>query len=190
MGALTGLSVLWLPILISAAVVFVASSIIHMALGYHKADYQKVPNEDRFMDAVRPLAIPPGDYMVPRVSSSAEMKSPEFCEKLAQGPVVMMTVYPSGPFGMGKQLFQWFLFSVVVSGFAAYVAGRVLAPGAEYLAVFRFTGVTAFLAYSVALWPMSIWYKRSWGTTIRSTIDGLIYALLTGGVFGWLWPKM
>jgi hypothetical protein len=78
---------------------------------------------------------------------------------------------------------------VVVGVFAAYVAGRALPPGSHYLHVFRFAGVAAFLAYSVALWQMSIWYQRAWSITIKSTIDGLIYALLTAGTFGWLWPR-
>jgi hypothetical protein len=55
--------------------------------------------------------------------------------------------------------------------------------------VFRFAGTTAFIGYSVALWQMSIWYRRAWSTTIKATVDGLIYALLTAGVFGWLWPR-
>ena len=186
---MTGLSALWLPFLLSAVFVFLASSIIHMATPWHKGDYPKVPNEDRVMDALRPLAIPPGDYMVPRASSSQEMRSPEFLERMKQGPVLVMTVMPSGEFGMGRSLVLWFLYSVVVGIFAAYIAGRALPPGAEYLAVFRFAGATAFVGYSAALWQMSIWYRRAWSTTIRSTIDGLVYAALTALVFGWLWPK-
>jgi hypothetical protein len=186
---MTGLSALWLPILLSAVAVFVASSIIHMATPWHKSDYPKVPNEDRVMDALRPLAIPPGDYMVPRASSSQEMRSPEFLERLKKGPVLVMTVLPSGEFGMARSLVLWFLFAVVVGIFAGYIAGRALPPGAEYLAVFRFAGATAFIGYSLALWQMSIWYRRALGTTIRSTIDGLVYAGLTAGMFGWLWPR-
>jgi hypothetical protein len=186
---MTGLSALWLPILLSAVIVFVVSSIIHTATSWHKSDYPKVPNEDRVMEALRPFAIPPGDYMVPRASSSQEMRSPEFAERLNKGPVLVMTVLPTGPWAMGRNLISWFLYSVVVGVFAAYVAGRALPPGAEYLAVFRFAGATAFLAYSAALWQMSIWYRRAWSTTIKSTIDGLIYGALTAGVFGWLWPR-
>lgn len=186
---MTGLSALWLPILLSAVIVFVASSILHMVTAWHKGDYPRVPNEDRVMDALRPLAIPPGDYMVPRATSSQDMRSPEFAEKLNKGPVLVMTVLPTGPFTMSRSLISWFVYSLVVGIFSAYVAGRALSPGAEYLAVFRFVGVTAFLSYSMALWQMSIWYRRSVNTTIKSTIDGLIYAALTAGVFGWLWPR-
>jgi len=186
---MVGLSALWLPILLSSVLVFVLSSVIHTVLPWHKSDYPKLPNEDRVMDALRPLSIPPGDYMMPRPSSRQEMRSPQFVEKFKKGPVVMFTVFPGGSMSMGKNLVMWFLYSVVVGCFAAYVAGRALPAGAAYLQVFRFAGVTAFVAYSVALWQMSIWYHRSWVTTIKATVDGLIYALLTAGTFGWLWPR-
>ena len=186
---MTGLSALWLPILLSSVIVFVVSSIIHMASPWHKNDYPKVPNEDKVRDALRPLAIPPGDYMVPRASSSQEMRSPEFAEKIKQGPNMVLTVIPNGPWPMAQNLTLWFLYAVVVGVFAAYVAGRALPAGAAYLSVFRFAGVMAFVGYSVALWQMSIWYRRAWSTTIKATVDGLIYALLTAGTFGWLWPR-
>jgi hypothetical protein len=186
---MTELNALWLPILLSAVIVFVMSSIIHMVLPWHKNDYPKLPNEDKFTDAVRPLAIPPGDYMVPRCSSRADMRSPEFAEKMKKGPVMVLTVMQPGPISMGRNLAMWFIYCVVVSVFAAYVAGRALPPHTQYLHVFRFAGVAAFLAYSGALWQLSIWYQRAWSLTIKSSFDGLIYALLTAGTFGWLWPK-
>lgn len=183
------LTTLWLPIVLSAVVVFLGSSFVHMVLPWHKGDYPGVPNEDGVMKALRPFAIPPGDYMMPRATSMKEMQAPEFLEKQKQGPVLIMTVLPNGPWTMGKALTNWFLYSLVVSLFAAYVASRALQPGATYLEVFRFAGVTAFACYSMALWQMAIWYHRSIRTTIISTLDGLLYAGLTAGVFGWLWPR-
>jgi hypothetical protein len=185
---MTGLSALWLPILLSAVIVFVVSSVIHMASPWHKSDYPKMPNESQVMDALRPFAIPPGDYFIPRPSSRGEMSSPEFADKVKKGPVVVFTVMPSG-MSMARNLVLWFLYACVMGLFAAYVAGRALPPGASYLRVFRFAGTTAFLGYAAALWQMSIWYRRAWVTTIKSTVDGLIYALLTAGTFGWLWPR-
>ena len=185
---MTPLLSLWLAILLSAVLVFAASSVIHMFTPWHKSDYPKVPNEDRVMDTIRPLGIPPGDYMMPRPSSPEEMRTPAFVEKFKKGPVMVFTVMPGGSMAMGKQLTQWFLFSVVVGIFAAFVAGSALPPGASSRAVFHFAGLTAFLAYTLALWPMSIWYRRAWLTTIKATVDGLLYALLTAGVFAWLWP--
>ena len=187
---MTGLYSLWLPILLSAVAVFIASSVIHMALPFwHKNDYRKAPSEDAVMDVLRPFAIQPGDYMIPRVSSMEEMRSPEFTEKLKQGPVLIATVLPNGQGSMTQSLILWFIYSVVVSIFAAYIAGRALSADAHYLSVFRLTGASAFMGYSLALLQLSIWYKRSWTTTIKSMIDGLIYALLTAGMFGWLWPR-
>ena len=160
-----------------------------MAVSWHKSDYSKLPDEDRVMEALRPFAIPPGDYMVPRPSSMQDMKSAEFSDKMKKGPVFVATIYPNGAFSMGRNLLLWFLYCGVVGFFAAYIASRALPVGAAYLHVFRFVGATAFIGYSMALWQMSIWYRRAWSTTIKSTIDGLIYALVTAGTFGWLWPR-
>lgn len=186
---MTPLTALWLPILVSAIFVFFASSIIHMLLKWHDADFRPLPDEAAFGNAIRPLGLAPGDYMIPRAKSTAEIKSPEFMEKMRNGPVMLMTVMRNGEVSMGRSLGLWFVYLLVVSYFAAYITSRALAPGANYLEVFRFAGATAFIAYAVGLWQMWIWYHRSLGATIRSTIDGLIYALLTAGAFGWLWPS-
>jgi hypothetical protein len=181
---------LWIPILLSAVLVFFASFIVHMvAWVWHKNDYAKVPNEERVAAALRPFALPPADYMMPRCETVAEMKTPEFAEKLNKGPVMIFTVMPNGPFSMTQNLIQWFIYSILVGVVSGYVAGQALDAGAGYAQVFRVVAGVAFAAYAVGLWQLSIWYKRSWATTIRYTIDGLLYALLTAGSFGWLWPR-
>ncbi|HYL87172.1 MAG TPA: hypothetical protein VEU32_00240 [Burkholderiales bacterium] len=186
---MTALSSLWLPIVVSAVLVFIASSVIHMLTPWHKTDFGKLPDEDRARDGLRALALPPGDYMTPCPSSAEEMRSPEFKAKLEQGPRVVMTVMPNGPVSMGKNLAQWFIYCVVVGLFAAYIVGRTTPQGAPYMHVFQLTAVTTFVGHSLALWPASIWYQRSWTTTLKSTVDGAIYALITAGVFGWLWAR-
>lgn len=180
---------LWLPILLSAVVVFLLSSLIHMVLGYHANDFRKVPDEESFADALRKFNLPAGEYMLPCAKSAEEMKSAEFKAKLEKGPRAIFTIRPGGPVSMKNELILWFVYSVVIGIFAAYVAGRALPEGAPYLSVFRFVGVTAFCCYAVAGWQASIWYKRPWGTTLRTTFDGLVYALFTAGMFGWLWPR-
>lgn len=177
---------LWAPILLSAVTVFVASSVLHMLLPYHRSDFAKVPAEDELMESLRRVGIPPGNYIVPHAASPAAMKDPAYIEKKERGPIAVLTVVrdPS----MGKSLVQWFLYSIVVSVFAAYLASRAVGPGAEYLEVFRFAGATAFVGYGLALWQNSIWYSIAWSTTLKSNFDALIYGLLTGGTFGWLWP--
>jgi hypothetical protein len=180
---------LWLPVLLSAVIVYIASSIIHMVLTYHQSDLKPMPREDEVMGALRRFDIPPGDYALPHAGSMEAMKKPEFTEKMKAGPVVLMTVSPPGPCSMGKSLGLWFGYCLVTSLFAAYVAGRALSAGASYLEVFRFAGTTAFAGYALALLQNSIWYRRAWSTTLKQIFDGLIYALLTAGTFGWLWPR-
>ncbi len=183
------LTMLWLPILLSAVVMFIVSSIIHMGPFWHKSDYPALPNQDKVQEALRPFNIPPGDYMLPRAAEHSQMKTPEFQEKLSKGPVMILTVLPNGQISMGGPLLLWFVYGLIVSLFSGYIAGRALQVGSSYLEVFRFAGTTAFVGYSVALLQMSIWYKRAWSHTFKATFDGLIYALLTAGVFGWLWPR-
>jgi len=183
------LTSLVVPIVLSAVIVFVASSIIHMVLGYHRNDFRAAPDEDALQNAVRPLKLAPGDYVVPFAGGPSGMKDPAFQERMRKGPLVLMTVRSGGDFGLGKSLVLWFLFSLVVSAFAAYLAGRTLAPGASYLAVFRVAGTSAFMAYSFAVFHDSIWFWRNWRWTLLTAFDGLIYGLLTAGVFGWLWPR-
>lgn len=184
---MVSLRFLWLPILLSAVIVFVASCIIHMLLPYHRRDFRKVPDEDQMLDALRKFGLPKGEYLFPYAEGPKEMKSPEFVDKMTKGPAGLLTIFPGGS-GMGKQLTGWFIYCVVVSVFAAYITGRAVHPGEPYLAVFRFAGCTAFVGYALALWQNSIWYKRAWTTTLKSMFDGLIYGLLTAGTFGWLWP--
>lgn len=180
---------LWLPILLSAVLVFVVSSIIQMLLPYHRTDFGKLPAEDEVMEALRKFNIPPGDYVIPCAGGPKEIRSPEFIEKMTKGPVAFLTVMKSGPPAMTGNLVQWFIYCVVVGLFAGYVAGHTLGPSARYLGIFRVVGATAFAGYALALLQNSIWYKRNWSATLKSVFDGLVYALVTAGTFGWLWPS-
>lgn len=180
---------LWLPVLLSAVIVFLASWICHAVLPHHKSDFSRVPDEEGFLEAMRKRDVPPGDYLAPRPESMQAMRDPAFVERRKRGPVVIMTVLPGASPGMGKELGQWFLFTVLVGIFAAYITGHALGPGEPYLHVMRFAGATAFFCYSISQLSESIWHKRRWSTTFKTVIDGLFYGLLTGGVFGWLWPR-
>jgi hypothetical protein len=182
------LASLWLPILLSAVVVFIVSSLLHMILKYHRSDWAKLPNEDAVMDALR--GTPPGDYMMPHSTGPEMRNDPAFVERMKRGPMAVVTVMQGDMMtSFRNALIGWFVYSLIVSVFAAYVAGRALHPGAAYPEVFRFIGTVAFLGYGMGLAQMSIWYGRKWSTTTKSLIDALIYALLSAGVFGWLWPK-
>ena len=185
---MVSLFALWMPILLAAILVFFSSSIIHMVVKYHNSDYNALPQEDDVMAAMRAAGVTPGDYVMPCPDGASGMSDPEFAEKWAEGPAAFMTVMPTGPMNMTKQLTQWFVYSLVVGVVAGYVASRTVGPDPHYLFVFRITGTVAFASYSLALLQNSIWYHRAWTSTLKSVFDGLIYALLTAGCFGWLWP--
>jgi hypothetical protein len=186
---MTSMSALWLPILLSSIFVFIVRSIIHMASPWHKTDYPKLANEDQVMDALRPLAIAPGDYFMPRPASMADTKSAEFKARMERGPRVLMTVMPPGTAAMTRELVMWFVYLIVVSIFAAYISAHALQPGVSFWEVVRFAGAVSFLAYAAALWQLSIWYRRAWSITIKATVDSVIYCAITGLTFAYFWPK-
>jgi len=186
---MVGLSALWMPILVSAVFVFIALSIIHAMLGWHKGDMTMVPGEDKVMETLRGLNVQPGDYRFPYSNSVDEMKTPAFAEKMKRGPVGIMSILPSGDVNMGKLLAQWFVYSLFIAVIVAYVTGRTRAQGAPYLEVFRVSGAVAFCCYVVAHWQNWIWWSKSTRFTVTNSLDGIIYALVTGATFGWLWPK-
>jgi hypothetical protein len=182
------LTALWLPILLSAVIVFVASSIMHMVLPYHRSDYKPLPDEDRVLAALRAAGLQRGLYHFP-FCTHKDMKSPAMTEKYKQGPVGLMTVIPNGPPAMPKFLGLWFAYCLIVGFFVAYLTGHTVAPGAHYLAVFRVVGTAAFLAYGLGNLSNGIWKGQPWSMVIKEVIDGLVYASLTAGTFGWLWPR-
>ncbi len=140
------------------------------------------------MDALRGFNLPPGDYRFPHAQDMKQMGSPEFIAKCDQGPLAFMTVLPKGVPNMAPQLIQWFVYAILVSIFSAYIARITLAAGTDYQMISRVTGTVAFCGYSLALLQNSIWHRRNWLATLKSVFDGLLYGLITGGIFGWLWP--
>jgi hypothetical protein len=185
---MTPFSALWLPIVLSAVIVFVASSIMHMVLPYHRGDYQKLPDEDKALAALRAAGLKRGLYIFP-FATHKDMRSPAVIEKYNQGPVGTMTIFPSGPPVMPKFLGLWFGYCLLIGFFVAYLTAHTVPSGAYYLAVFRVVGTAAFLAYGLGNVSSSIWKGQTWSMTIKEVLDGLVYALLTAGTFGWLWPR-
>ncbi len=179
---------LWMPILLGTVLAWVASALIHMVVKYHNADYLRVPNEDEVMAAIRNGMPKIGIHTLPYCAEMSEMNKPEVQEKFRKGPVAMLTVFPSGLPNMGKLMPQQIAFFLVGCILIAYCAGQVLAAGTQYLAVFRFVSTVGFLTFGWAMIPMSIWYGHPWPNTVRYLVDALIYGLVVGGSFAWLWP--
>jgi hypothetical protein len=180
---------LWLPIVLSAVLVFITSSIIHMVLKYHNKDYTPLPNEDAVRAAIRAGNPAPAQYIIPYCADMKEVQSPEMQKKFAEGPVGVLNLKRPGPPTMGPALGQWFLYSLVVSFFIAYIAAHSILPNTRYLEVFRIVGAVGFLAYGMGQIPAAIWMGKPWSIAWKELFDGLVYGLVTAGTFGWLWPR-
>ncbi len=174
---------LWQPILASAVVAFIAGAVIWMAMPWHKTDWSKTADEEAVRAALKSTG--PGMYSLPNCKPE-DFKDPEMQQKFKDGPQAFITVVPSGMPQMGGKLAMMFVYNLAVAIVCAYFVSRTTAAGADYLAVFRVAGTVAFIAYGMAYIQESIWFGRSWSLTAKTFVDALIYAVLTGGVFGWL----
>lgn len=179
---------IWLPTLVAAVAVFIVSSIIHMVIRWHQHDESKLPSEDAVAEALR--GLPPGEYRFPYAASMEEMKSPAFQEKAARGPMGRIGIYGGDlSAGFRNALILWFLYSIVAGFIAGHVAYAALGTNTDGHDIFHTVALTAFAGYGLALVQQSIWGTKQWGPTIKSLVDALLYAIVTGLVFVWLWPK-
>jgi hypothetical protein len=183
------LDALWLPILVATVLVFAASSLVWMVLPHHRSDVKGLADEAAVMEAIGKQALAPGLYNFPHAATPKEMGHPAFQEKMATGPVGMVNLWHKGPINMGKMMGQWITYVLVISIIVAYVTGRTVGVGAPFLVVFRVAGTVASLAYASAIVPSAIWWGRPWNVTWKEVADGVVYGLLTGASFGWLFPR-
>lgn len=181
---------LWLPIVLSGVAVWIASALAWMALPHHRNDFKQLPNEDDVMATVRRLAIAPGLYFFPHMNDCGKMKNdPAAKAKFEQGPHGMLQVWSPDAFGkMGRNMVLSFVFYVIVGVFVAYLASSTIGPGAEPMHVFRITATAAVMAYCFASIPHGIWFGTPPRNMLMQFIDGVVYGLLTGAIFAWLWP--
>jgi len=178
---------LWIPIVVSAVLVFIASSVIHMVVKWHRSDFRALPNEDAVRSAIRAGNAVPGEYMIPYCSDMKDMKSPDMQRKFTEGPIAGIVLRAPGPPSMGQPLVLWFIFNLVVAAIAAYVAAKGLPATAAAGPVCAVAGTVAFVAYAGGSVQMGIWWGKPWPNVARDVIDGLIYGVITGAVFAWLW---
>lgn len=179
---------LWLPIVVSAAAVFVASALAWTVMPHHRSDFSPADDEDVLADAVRRCAAKPGMYYFPWADKGAE-RTEEYRQKVAAGPVGLLKVRnPKSALGMKGAMVKAFVFNLVVATLVAYIAGGAHGPGAAYLDVFGTVGPATFLAYALSSVQESIWMGLPRSAAIKQGLDGFVYALLTAGIFGALWP--
>lgn len=183
------LAQLWLPILLAAVGVFIASSILHMVLKFwHIPDYREFSNEDEIRAAIRKGNPAPGMYALPYCRME-EMKKPESVQKYETGPVGFFFLRANGMPNMGKSLSLWFLLCLAVSFFCALIAAAAFAAGADGHRVFHVTALVAFVAYATGPFVMAVWWGQPWRSVFKDAVDGFIYALVTGAVYMGMWPQ-
>ena len=184
-------TLLWLPVVASTVLVFVASSVIHMVVQWHKSEYGKLANEDEVRTAVRASGASPGLYVLPHCPDMKSLQTPEMQKKFTEGPIAFITLKQPGPPKMGGALVMWFVFILVVTAIAAYVAQKTLAPFAAdltFMRICRVVGAVTFLAYVGGTIQNGIWMGKPWSAVAKEVADGAIYAAITALAFGWLWP--
>jgi hypothetical protein len=186
---MVSLAHLWLPILLSAVFVFIASSLVHMVFKWHNSDYHGFPNEEEVRAAVNQGTPAPGQYILPYCRDMKEMGSEDMQRKYKEGPLGFVILRKPGATNMGPMLLQWFLYCGLVSlATALLLSHSGLHAGAGYRAIFHSAALASFMAYAFGSIPMGIWWGQPWGSVLKNLLDGLIYAGLTAGTFGWLWP--
>lgn len=185
---------LWLPIVASAVAVWIVSAIIWMALPTHKKDFDKLPDEQAFMAAVKALNIPPGNYGYPFFGDRSNCNTPEAKRAMEEGPIGILNNWKPG-MKMGKSMVLTFLVYLVVSFLIAYMAWHALhrgpvLPGSRpaFGDVMQLTGTAGVLAYAFAFLPNGIWFQAKCRALVFCVIDGVVYGLVTGAIFAWLWP--
>ncbi len=182
------LTMLWLPILVSAVLVHIASTIFWMLAPHHKNDWRGFTNEPALTDALRASGAVPGQYMVPWHGNAGGMKSPEFAERLEKGPNAFITVGPSGPVAMGPNIAFTFLTFLLVSLVLGFIAHCALTLDAEPRRIWCVIGAAAGLAHTTGAIPNAIWFQTPRSTMAKNVFDGIVYAVITAAVFVWLWP--
>ena len=183
------LAQLWMPIVLSAVLVFVVSSLIHMVFKWHNSDYRKLTNEDEVRAAIRASNPAPGQYMIPYCGDPKEMGKPEMLQKFKEGPTGFLNLMRPGAPSMGKPLAFWFLLNLIIAFAVGYLACHTVPFGVSFLAVCRFVGIVTFLAYACGSVANAIWMGKTRNSAAKEVLDAFLYGLVSAVAFGWLWPR-
>lgn len=183
---MTFLISLWLPIVVTTAVLFIASFLAWVVLPHHKPDYKRWPDEDALMRFVSESGAAPGEYLFPLIDQK-DLKEDWAMGRYDRGPWGMVNVWPAKP-NMAANMIKTVLFFLVVTVLVGYVGQAALPAGAAFGEVFRVVGVTAMLAHTTGGMCREIWFTRPLRAKIMDALDGIVFGLLTGLVFALLWP--
>lgn len=179
---------LWLPILVTAVGVFVASSLVHMVFKWHNSDYRKLANEDEVMAAFRNGSPAPGHYVMPHCLDMKQMQDEAMQKKYRDGPIGFITLVRNGPPNIAPQLIKWFVFTIVIAAIAGYTALHAYGLDADPNRAGCLVGIVSLLAYAGGSVSAGIWMGKPWISVAKEVLDALIYATVSALAFMWLWP--
>ena len=175
---------LWFPILLTTVALFFSGFLCWAVLPNHKPDWRKLPNESEFLDKMAEMDIPAGNYAYPHAMDQQSMESDDYKKALERETFGTVQVW-GGPPKMGPNLACQVGFLLVTNFCLAYLSTLALGTDAGFMDVFRFVTTAAFLTYTAAVVPGTIWFKNR---LTGYLIDGVVQALIAGAIFGWLWP--
>jgi hypothetical protein len=179
---------IWLPILLTAVFIFIASSLIHMAFKWHNSDYKKLPNEDEVRAAIRAGNPDPGMYVFPHCMDMKEMQGEAMKKKYNEGPIGFLTLRKNGVHSMGPMLLQWFLFTLLVAAVAGLLVLQCVGLHAHTHVAGHLVGMVTFLTYAGGSVSNGIWMGKSWGSVAKDVLDALIYATISAFTSIYFWP--
>jgi sulfite exporter TauE/SafE len=91
---------------------------------------------------------------------------------------------------MGRNLGLTFLSYIIIGVFVGYLGTMALDAGAGFREVFRFTGTAAVMAYTFGFIGDTIWYGQPLKPFLHDLADSIVFGLLTGAVFAFMWPAL
>ncbi len=179
---------LWMPIVVTAVAVFIASSLIHMVFKWHNSDYRKLANEDAVRAAISAGSPAPGQYILPHCQDMKDLHGEEMQQKYRDGPIGFLTVRKNGPPSLGGSLLQWFVFNLALAVIAAAIALQTYGLHGEPHRAGHLVGMLSLLAYGGSSVQAGIWMGKPMGSVVKDMLDAFIYATVSALVFMWLWP--
>ena len=120
-------------------------------------------------------------------ASKQEQGSKEYAEKYKAGPRGLLDVYdmPSMPMNMLCTV-VFFLITSAVIGYITLVACPLGDENTTFMKVFRVAGTIGILTHASSGILNGIWFKKRLFTDI---IDGIVFGLILGLIFAFLWPS-
>lgn len=177
---------LWMPIVGSGFATHFASTLAWTVLPHHKPEIKSLGDkEEQFTDWIACKEIEPGQYVFPYCEDMKQTETELFKQKQGKcSGELRVWARPVNMLAAMVKTLGFFLFAAFMIG---YVCAYTLTPYTDKGDVFRIVLVLGIMTHCFAIFPRVFWFPRSYATSL---VDGVVYALLTAGIFYALWPTV